>query len=275
MHICYIDEAGGFEASGSSALATPLMVIAGLVLDHQTLPAVTDQYLRLKAQFFPGKVRPTGHLLDYVLAEVKGSDLRAGARSSSRDRRRHAVGFLDETVRLLSAHAAVLLGRVWVKAPGQALNPRSSYTFAIQDLALHFERFLTTRSDLGFLLCDSRLHHQDAQVSHSVFTQKHKLTGDSYPHIVEATVFGGSQNHVGLQLADIVASALLFPMAARTYCPGSGSPHAHPRFDAIKKRYAATLRPMQYRYRDGANRSRGGVVVSDRVGHRPSRDLFQ
>jgi len=139
MKILYIDEAGGFEAPNSLATATPLMVIAGVVLDHAGLPTLTDEFLRLKARFYPGKVRAARHLLDYVLAEVKGAEVRAGVRSSSRDKRRQAIGFLDQTIALLSAHDAAIIGRVWVKAPGQSLSPRASYTFAIQDLALHFE----------------------------------------------------------------------------------------------------------------------------------------
>ena len=272
MKILYIDEAGGFEAPDSSPSATPLMVVAGVAFDHSRLPAITDEFLKLKARFYPGKVVAARHLLDYVLAEVKGSDVRAAVRSSSRDQRRQAIGFLDHTMALLASHGAAIVGRVWVKAHRQSLSPRASYTFAIQDLALHFEHLLASSSDTGLMVCDGRMHHQDAEVAHSIFTQKHKLAGDSYPHLVEATLFGRSQNHVGLQLADLVASALLFPMATRTFCPTLPTgPHTSARFDTIKQRYASTLRSMQHRYQDGAGRWRGGVVVSDKLGHRPSK----
>lgn len=275
MKILYIDEAGGFEAPTSTPSATPLMVIAGVVFDHQSLPALTDQFLKLKAQFYPGKVQGTAHLLDYVLAEVKGADVRSALRSPSRNKRRHAIGFLDNLVKLLATHDARLVGRVWIKAIGAALDPRPSYTFAIQDIAQHFEHYLGSVGDIGMMICDGRLHHQDAQVSHSVFTQKHKLSGDSYPHLAEATLFGRSQNHVGLQVADLVASALLFPMAARTYCATSATgPHVNPRFDVVKQRFGPQLRAQQYRYQDPAARWRGGIVVSDELGQQPSKNLF-
>lgn len=274
MKILYIDESGGFEAPDSSPTATPLMVIAGVVLDHASLPTLTDDFLKVKARFYPGKVKAALHL-DYVLAEVKGSDLRAAVRSSSRDKRRQAIGFLDQIIALLAAHDAAIIGRVWVKVPGESLRPNSSYTFAIQDLALHFEHLLGSISEIGLMVCDGRMHHQDAQVSHSIFTQKHKLAGDSYPHLVEATVFGRSQNHVGLQLADLVASAFLFPMATRTFCSSLPSgPHTSQHFDMIKQRYASRLRPMQHRYQDEALRWRGGIVVSDKLGQLPSKQLF-
>jgi len=125
------------------------------------------------------------------------------------------------------------------------------------------------------MICDGRLHNQDAEVSHSIFTQKHKLAGDSYPHLIEATVFGRSQNHVGLQLADLVASAFLFPMATRTFCRLLPSgPHTSSHFAVLKQRYKSQLRPMQHRYQDGASRWRGGIVVSDKPGQLPSKQLF-
>jgi hypothetical protein len=272
MKVLYIDEAGGVEAPNSSTAATPLMVIAGVVFDEAVISTLTSDYLHLKARFFPGKVAGARHLLDYVLAEVKGSDLRSAVRGS-RNKRRHAIGFLDKVVELMESHGARIAGRIWVK--DAAMNPRSSYTFAIQDIASHFEHLLTSSNEAGLMICDGRLHHQDAEVSHSIFTQKHKLAGDSFPHLVEATVFGRSQNHVGLQISDLVASALLFPMAARTYCAAPpATVHTSPHFDVIKARYGPRLRTMQHRYQDGAGRWRGGIVVSDRVGQLPSKQLF-
>lgn len=272
MKVLYIDEAGGVEAPNSSAAATPLMVIAGVAFDDAVLATLTRDFLELKARFFPGKVAGSQHLLDYVLAEVKGSDLR-GAVRGSRSKRRHAIGFLDKVVDLMDTHGARIVGRIWIK--NAAMNPRSSYTFAIQDVASHFEHLLTSSNETGLMICDGRLHYQDAQVSHSIFTQKHKLGGDSFPHLVEATVFGRSQNHVGLQISDLLASALLFPMAARTYCAAPpATVHTSPHFDVIKTRYAARLRAMQHRYQDGAGRWRGGIVVSDRRAQLPSKQLF-
>jgi hypothetical protein len=169
----------------------------------------------------------------------------------------------------------VIAGRVWVKAVGLPLDPGPSYTYAIQDLARHFQRFLDAKRSSGFMLCDGRMHNQNSQVSHSIFTQKHRSAGDPLPRIVEAPAFGSSGNHAGLQLADTLASALIFPMAARVYCaqqwPGN---HTHPRFDDVRTRYAARLSSLQFRHQDGAGRWRGGVVVSDKLRQLPSHRLF-
>ena len=156
------------------------------------------------------------------------------------------------------------------------LKPRESYTFAIQDMARHFNHFLNANSDSGILMCDGRMHNQDAQVAHSIFTLKHQAIGDELPHLVETSIFGRSENHVGLQLADLVVSALLFPMAARAYCAKRMSGvHVHPNFDTLRDRYGHRLRPIQNRYMGSNGRMRGGIVVSDKPGKQPSKVLFQ
>ncbi len=273
MYLCYIDESGGFEAPNSGNGATPLMLFAGLIVPADAVAPLTNDFLALKRKFFPGKA--SKHL-DYLLAEVKGSDLRAGVRSTSRRKQRHAIGVLDAVVGLIEKHDVRLVGRVWIKDPTKGLEPSASYTFAIQDIARHFNHFLDINDSAGLVLCDGRLHRQDAQVAHSLFTQKYKTTGDALPRLVEAAVFGRSENHAGLQLADIVASAILFPMAARVYCVGKVTGvHVQRRLDLVRTRYAVRLRPRQYLYKDAGGRTRGGMVVSDKLGKRPSRLLFE
>jgi hypothetical protein len=275
MYFCFVDESGGFEAPASNPAATPLMALAGLILDSATLPAITTQLIQAKMRFFPGK--STSRLfLDRIRDEVKGSDLRALLRSSSRRDRRHVIGYLDRVIQVLNIHNIRLVGRVWIKPVGQALDPDATYTYAIQDIARHFHAYLDANNQSGLLLCDSRMHNQNAQVSHSIFTQKHAVGGDPLPRILEAPVFGVSLNHAGLQLADAVASALIFPIASRVYCahqwPGS---HTNARFEAVRRRYAAQLRALEFRYQDHVGRTHGGIVVSDRLRSWPSNRLFR
>jgi hypothetical protein len=146
---------------------------------------------------------------------------------------------------------------------------------AIQDIARHFQHLLSATADDGFMLLDSRMHNQNREVSHSVFTMKHRLAGDPLLHIVESPVFGASDNHTGLQLANLLAGDFLFPMACMTYCQGSTSRHMSPRYLKIGERYGERLRRLQHLYSDTAGRTRGGVVVSDRRAKRSSRDLFR
>ena len=273
MYLCYVDESGGFEAPNSSSSATPLMVIAGLIVPAAAISPLTSDLLYLNRRFFPNKA---SQRLDFLLKEMKGSGLRAQARSSSRRVRRHATQVLDGVMSLVEKHDLRLLGRIWIKEPTEGLQPRETYTFSIQDIAMHFNRFLEEKDSQGLILCDSRRHNQDVEVAHSVFTQKHKVSGDEFPRLVEPVVFGRSENHAGLQMADILASSLLFPIAARVYCAQQGGGvHADPHFDDLRSRYSSRLRARRYLYRDADGTPRGGVVVSDRLNKRHSGLLFR
>jgi uncharacterized protein DUF3800 len=275
LRLCYVDESGGFEPEGSSVSATPLMVIAGVVVDHRDIRPITTEYLRLKQTFYPRALGHAPHLLDYILAEIKSTDLRAQLRSSSRQDRRHAIGYLDKIVSMLERYHARIIGRVWVKAPGAGLDRVSTYTYAIQDLARHFESLLDRSRQPGLMICDSRMHGQDQQVSHGVFTFKHRLMGDQFPHLVESPTFAVSANHAGLQLADLVAGALIFPIACRVYCGSAILPAGSHHYDKLRERYAERLRLLQYLYTDAAGRTRGGFVVSDKRASRSSGYLFR
>ena len=275
MHICYIDESGGFEVPASNPAATPLMAIVGLILDTSKIHQATDQLLQAKLNFFPQKCQ-SSMFLDHILSEVKGGDLRAALRSNRRNVRRHAKGYLDRITDILEQQGSAIIGRVWIKAIGEPLDPAGSYTYAIQDLARHFQLFLDTNQSTGLIVCDGRMHNQNSQVSHSIFTQKNRAAGDPLPRILEAPVFGSSANHAALQLADTIASALIFPLAARVYCAHQWSGgHTDPHFDEIRTRYATRLAALQFRHKDQAGKWQGGIVVSDKLRHLPSARLFQ
>jgi hypothetical protein len=274
MYFCYIDESGGSEASGSHVSATPLMVIAGLVIEQRRIEQVTRDYLRSKRRYYPRRGAAAPGLHD-ILQEIKGGNVRTNLRSQARNQRRHAIGFLGEVMRLLELHHVRLLGKVWIKEAGQGLKPDATYTSAIQDIARHFDHFLGERGEKGVMVCDGRMANQNAVVSHSIFTQKMRQRGDAYPQIVELPLFGHSQNHVGLQLADLVASTLLFPIATRTYCTGHWKGvHVDPHYDEVRRRFAERCGALEYRYLSGGQR-RGGVAVSDRLGRQPSAVLFR
>ena len=275
MYFCYVDESGGFEAPSSTKSATPVMTFAGLIVDASIVPVVTRELLAAKERYYPGR---TDHPLDGVLREVKGKDLRVALRANSRNRRRHATGFMDRVARILHDCDVRLVGRVWVKERDVGLNPRSSYTYALQDICRHFDHFLAEQQDEGIVVCDSRAPKQNEVVAHSVFTLKHKAGGDALPQVLESPLFGSSSNHPGLQLADLVASVLLFPAACLVYCLGQApGKHANPRLERVRQRYGPLVQKMEYRYLDPADgaRWRGGIVVSDRLGRRPSRALFE
>jgi hypothetical protein len=111
--------------------------------------------------------------------------------------------------------------------------------------------------------------------AHSIFTQKWRIAGDPYPSMAEVPLFAESDNHAGLQMADLLASALVFPMAVAAYgSPSSSSVHASDRYEEVRQSFGKQLRALQYRYRDETGRWRGGLVVSDKILQRPGSVLF-
>ncbi|MCL2780069.1 MAG: DUF3800 domain-containing protein [Actinomycetia bacterium] len=55
--------------------------------------------------------------------------------------------------------------------------------------------------------------------------------GGLYPQLVESPVFGHSDTHVLLQIADVLASALIYSCACAAYLPPTpGDPHLDPAY---------------------------------------------
>lgn len=273
MYFCYVDESGGFEAPGSGPSATPVLVLAGLIVPVSAIEPLTADFLALKRGFYPGRVT---HQPDDMLVEIKGSSLRRRVRAGTTRQYSHALGVLGGVVGLIETHDIRIIGRIWVKGPATTLDPDATYTSAVQDMSRQFDHFLGSRDSKGLVVCDARGHRQDMRVAHSVFALKHGLTGDSLPHLMEAPLFAKSDNHAGIQLADIMASALLYPMAARVYCPAiAHDPHTDPEYDQIRQRFAERLGARRYLYRSRDGRAHGGIVVSDELGRQPSHNLFR
>jgi hypothetical protein len=275
MYICYMDESGctGVLPSATSPIQ-PVLVLAAVIVDESRLHALTIDYLNLKQRFFPGKLPVTAEFLQWILAEVKGSEIRKRARSPNHRSRSHAYAFLDGFVGLLEQHAIRIIGRVWVKGIGKPFVGRSVYTSSVQHVCTYFDHFLATENDVGFLIADSRDPALNANVSHSIFTMKFKAAGDAFPRLVEMPSFGHSENHVGIQMADILCSAFLFPMATCTYCLGHvASTHVQPSHVGLKRRFGARLRTLQYLYRE-TGRWKGGITVSDALAQKSAAVLF-
>ena len=273
MHVAYVDDAGDVQTVPAvHTTVPPVLAFAGVALDATTLPQLTRDFLALKRLHFPGLVR-SARLLDDVLIEIKGSDVKAMIRESHR-KRRVAFRFVDDLLDLLEANNARIFGRVWIKSVGVPLDGRAVNTFSIQNMCTTFQDILRDRDDSGLMIIDSSSPGLNAMVSHSIFTQRFRAAGDSYDRLFEMPTFGHSKNHVGLQIADIVASGLVTPMAGSAYCVGHMTGvHVHRRYAEVKRRYARRLRLMQHRYL-GADGWRGGFTVSDPLGQKHGGHLF-
>ena len=185
------------------------------------------------------------------------------------------MGFLRETLALLESEQARLSGRVWVKGIGLPVNGRSIYTFSLQYICKCLNAQLDADDDSGLLVCDSRNKAPNSLASFSVFTQKFKATGDRIPRVFEMPVFGHSENHAGVQIADVICFALLFPLAVHTYCRGTIS-NIHVRdYPYLRDRFTDRLDALQFRYSEGhPAKLTGGIIVDDKIGHRPRSQMF-
>lgn len=275
MLIAYVDDAGDVQTLKSESGIQPILAFSCVIVEQAQLVKLTTDFLALKRHYFGGRLSDGRHRLGDILEEIKGAELRTMVRSSSRRKRRTALLYLRDILRLLEGVDARILGRVWVKVPNEPLDGLAMNTYSIQAICQSFQRYLEIKGDRGIMVIDSNNPGLNSRVAHSIFTQKFQFAGDPYSRILEMPTFGGSQNHAGLQIADNVASGLMVPMAGRAYCQGhvQGS-HVHSRYDEITDRLGLKLRHRQFRYRDG-DAWCGGITVSDPVGHKHSGLLFK
>jgi hypothetical protein len=274
VHLLYIDESGSTERLDCDRDATPVMVILGLIVDARRIPLLTPRVPCAQAPTLP-KRYGRGPALNHILIEVKGNEVLRSARSVSRDRRRHAAFIRREVLSLVERHGCRIVGRVWVKAPGVGLKPEATYCFAVQDIAAHFGEFLRRKGSRGVLIADSREQGLNVTGAHSIFTQKWRTAGDPYRAVAEVPLFAHSDNHVGLQLADLLASTVVFPMACAAYGAPMGNVHASTRYQALRVAHCGAVRDLQFRYQNASGTWRGGIVMSDPAGKRPGSLLFQ
>ena len=241
MHFCYMDESGCTGALPSAATRVqPVLVIAGILVEESRVRDLTFDFLNLKQRFFPNKLPPSAEFLGWVLEEVKGNDVRKMARSNSHRERSHAYAFLDGFMALLEAHHIGVIGRVWAKGIGQPFHGVPVYTSSVQHICRYFSHFLDLNNSTGLIIADSRDPALNANVSHSIFTMKFRAAGDAFPRLLEMPTFGHSENHVGIQVADLLCSAFLFPMATCTYCLGHlTSPHVHASHVGLRRKFGA------------------------------------
>ena len=277
MKICYVDESGCTGALPSSTSnIQPILIVAGVIIDYNKLHEMTDRLLNLKQEFFPNLAPSSVKHMGWMLPEVKGAELRKDACSSVRSIRRHRIGYMAQILKICEDCDAKLIGRIWVKSIAQPVDGTAIYTYSIQSIYTIFQNYLTKTEDTGFVIVDSRLKHLNTPVSHSIFTQKFKGTGDSYDRIIELPAFSHSDNHAGIQIADTICSAIIMPIAINTYCEGYiSSVHVRPKYSEIKRHFADRCRKLQHRYTEASGRDKGGFVVSDGLAKRPGGNLFK
>lgn len=273
MLTCYIDESGDEQALRTPS-DPPALVLGGVVVDHERAKSLIWDFLQIKKKYSPSLNSPNVQLSDVIRFEVKGSDLRRDIRSGSRRQRRRAYGLLDDVIDLLEATSVTIIGEIFIKGP----NPlrRWVYSDAIAAMAEQFEAQLRAADTNGMMILDARTKHKNVPSVHHVTTKRFKSGGDPLPHLVESPLFGHSDAHVVIQIADLLVSAFLFPMACSAYCDSLiHNTHLNPAFRDVRARYGGRLQLLEHRYLNADGRRAGGVRVCDELNRQPSLALFK
>ncbi|MER7869210.1 DUF3800 domain-containing protein [Streptomyces cellulosae] len=276
MYLCYIDEAGnGQTLDPSRPDAPPVLVVGGFTVHDSCIKQLTWDFLTVKKTYRPqlGRAR---HLSEVIHTEVKGADVRKDIRVGNRDRRRAATLLVDSVLGLLERYNARVLARVWVKQEGHAVNETGVYSTSVGSLTETFQAQLLDSHSRGVMILDSRTKSKNAPNVHCVTTRKYRAGGDLLKGVIESPVFGHSDTHTLLQLADLVVSSLLFPIACHAYLGDvAWNVHCDDAYRPLREEFGERLKKLQFRYQDPSGKWRGGIVVSDRRTAQPSSLMFR
>lgn len=277
LYVMYVDEAGDLASLADPARANdqPVFILAGLILHSDHIKSLTADFLALKRRFYPKLRHPELKMhLDWILPEIKGSDLRRSAMSASRNERRHAQAFVNELLKLIESRQGKLVGRVWVKKPGDVINSRAIYAYSVQALFASFDNFLSDINSTGVCIADSRTKQLNEPIAHAIFTQIHSL-GPTYAHIKEVPLFGHSGNHAGLQASDLIVSGILMPIACYVYCNTFvANVHVNAKAVTLRDKFGVRIKNLQHRYMSGG-KFKGGITTADPVNKASAAIIFQ
>lgn len=272
MLLAYVDESGD-EQPLRTETDPPVLVLAAVIVDHDQVKSLVWKFLQLKKTFNDSLKTKDVKLSELIRFEVKGSELRKDIRTAGRRNRRRAFRFLDSVLKLLAEHQATVMAEVLIK--GQQPPSRWAYASAVAALAQRFETQLAAADTQGCMILDARTKAKNTPSVHRITTSRFKSGVDQVPHLIESPTFGHSDAHVVLQLADLIASALLFPMACAAYCGCLiYNVHLNEEFADVRQRYAVRVRQLE-RCVDIDGKRFAGVRVTDCLNRMPTRQLYE
>lgn len=216
MQLCYLDESGDPHALSRTddQNGRPVFVLGGVTFAADALESVTRDFVKLKSNFRPDANFQHEHdYLKTLLPELKGSALRKSVRRHGDSAESaSAMLALGETLSILERHDAAIVGFIHDKHVEENAAGESAYNRSVKHVCKTFSNRLATEKDHGLVIADNRDDRRNREMSHEIYVQKFR-GADKLPRIVETPTFGQSENHAGLQLADIVCSAFLAPKA--------------------------------------------------------------
>lgn len=213
---CYVDEAGCTGTwVGDGSAAQPALVIAGLLIQQRFVIDISKAYIDLKREYLPG-IFDGLSLREAVENEVKGANLRKLIRKRQL-RAKPELKFIDGVLGLLEQFDVRILATLWPKTLGREFLGQAVYSKSTQELHQSLQTLLSSLGEQGQVIADSRNPQLNSVIASSVMSQRLKKGGDPFSCLLEVPVFANSQNHLMLQMADIMASTLLWPMCTQAF----------------------------------------------------------
>jgi hypothetical protein len=267
VQLLYVDEAGNAARySRGDPSGSPLLVIAGLTLNRAHLPVANERMLLARCAAF-GR-RPKTPLVESLHAnEVKGATLRGGLLGrEGRRKQKHCWEYVESCMGILEDLGSRIFGNVWLKAPGECLDDAGVYGASLQHFAVDFAHHLANSDEHGLMLLDGRSVPQDRSAQRAVFDVKYGRETDSVPDLIDRLIevpsAGNSKHFGGLQLVDVIASSLLYPLACEAYGVELEHTQQWKQAGKLRQAYGARLAALEYRWRGPDRQRYGGFFVT-------------
>jgi hypothetical protein len=243
LYLFYLDESGCTGTwSGDDSAAQPAIVVMGLLINQKHITAISQSFLRLKRKNFPELLAGLS-LRHSMELEIKGSSIRSKIRKK-KERAKTELKFLDQVLQLLSEYDVRILGSFWPKTFGKQVFGDALYSSAAQGIHSALQSHLARINQVGLVLADSRNDLLNSVVSGSILSQKLRASGDRFPNIVEAPGFVNSSHHAMIQMADIIASSILWPMCTQSFMQKEPSRLIRGQDMFIWSRYVSRVRKL-------------------------------
>ncbi len=279
MHLCYIDESGKAEQlTRADTTQQPVVVIAGVTLPEECLRHITHDWIKLKARFYPDVARMARRgWLDAILHDVKAANLRKGFRRSATTRqRKHSTGMIDGTLRILEKYECRLVGRIWVKKLDTPNEDMAMHQSSLQFICDAFHSQIPA-DERGMVVVDSQTYWHNHRLAHSVFSQRFAAE-PKHQKLADMPVFGHSDNHAGLQIADLLCSALLAPIACAVYAGRyeKWNVHCYSSFLDIRERFGRRVGALTFTWPNPKTGTESAsLVVNDPIGKRGTNLMWE
>lgn len=279
ISVCYLDETGCLGALPTNTSdIQPVFVLTALFVDETKIRDLSKQFVALKVKYYPARFAHLQHDLEAMRVELKGAELKKSLRGKNgAAAQQTAQRFLDDLLELVKASGCRLVSRVWIKGIGAPFKGASIYSKTTQKFAAYFELYLREKEHKGIIAADFRDPGRNSVISHAIFSQKFKrgMKGDAYPSIIEAPFYGISNNHAGLQIADLISSALICPMATFVYCTGHvNNVHVDAKDKDILARYKNRVRSLEFR-KFTKKKKHYGISVLDLHAGKTATDMWK